>query len=194
MRDARKGIVHVIGPEQGSTLPGLTVVCGDSHTSIRGAFACLAFGIGTSEVEHVLALQCLLGRKAKNMLVRFDSALPAGVTAKDMAPALIGQIGTAGATCYAISYASEAVRALSTQGRMTLCNLTVEGGARCGMVAVDDDTVDYLRDRPGISFEVDPLCKYRLINGLDDIGLTLQHAHKVRAYETVRRQQAPWAV
>ncbi len=149
MRDARQGIVHVIGPEQGITLPGLTVVCGDSHTSTHGAFACLAFGIGTSEVEHVLATQCLLGRKSKNMLVRFDGALPAGVTAKDMALALIGQIGTAGATGYAIEYAGEAVEALSMEGRMTLCNLTVEGGARCGMVAVDDKTIDYLRGRPG---------------------------------------------
>ena len=149
MRDARQGIVHVIGPEQGITLPGLTVVCGDSHTSTHGAFACLAFGIGTSEVEHVLATQCLLGRKSKNMLVRFDGALPAGVTAKDMALALIGQIGTAGATGYAIEYAGDAVEALSMEGRMTLCNLTVEGGARCGMVAVDDKTIDYLRGRPG---------------------------------------------
>lgn len=149
MRDARQGIVHVIGPEQGITLPGLTVVCGDSHTSTHGAFACLAFGIGTSEVEHVLATQCLLGKKSKNMLVRFDGALPAGVTAKDMALTLIGEIGTAGATGYAIEYAGEAVQALSMEGRMTLCNLTVEGGARCGMVAVDDKTVDYLRDKPG---------------------------------------------
>jgi len=149
MRDARQGIVHVIGPEQGITLPGLTVVCGDSHTSTHGAFACLAFGIGTSEVEHVLATQCLLGRKSRNMLVRFDGALPAGVTAKDMALALIGQIGTAGATGYAIEYAGEAVEALSMEGRMTLCNLTVEGGARCGMVAVDDKTIAYLRGRPG---------------------------------------------
>jgi 3-isopropylmalate/(R)-2-methylmalate dehydratase large subunit len=149
MRDARQGIVHVIGPEQGITLPGLTVVCGDSHTSTHGAFACLAFGIGTSEVEHVLATQCLLGKKSRNMLVRFDGTLPAGVTAKDMALALIGQIGTAGATGYAIEYAGGAVEALSMEGRMTLCNLTVEGGARCGMVAVDDKTIAYLRGRPG---------------------------------------------
>ena len=148
MRDARQGIVHVIGPEQGLTLPGLTVVCGDSHTSTHGAFACLAFGIGTSEVEHVLATQCLLGRKSKNMLVRFDGSLPPGVTAKDMALALIGEIGTAGGTGYAIEYAGQAVRELSMEGRMTLCNLTVEAGARCGMVAVDDKTLDYLQGRP----------------------------------------------
>ena len=148
MTDARQGIVHVIGPEQGVTLPGLSVVCGDSHTSTHGAFACLAFGIGTSEVEHVLATQCLLGKKSKNMLVRFDGALPAGVTAKDMALAMIGKIGTAGGTGYAIEYAGEAVAGLSMEGRMTLCNLTVEAGARCGMVAVDDKTINYLGGRP----------------------------------------------
>ncbi|MEN3274672.1 MAG: 3-isopropylmalate/(R)-2-methylmalate dehydratase large subunit [Massilia sp.] len=148
MTDQRQGIVHVIGPEQGITLPGLSVVCGDSHTSTHGAFACLAFGIGTSEVEHVLATQCLLGKKSKNMLVRFDGKLPAGVTAKDMALAMIGQIGTAGATGYAIEYAGEAVSALSMEGRMTLCNLTVEAGARCGMIAVDDKTIGYLQGRP----------------------------------------------
>jgi 3-isopropylmalate/(R)-2-methylmalate dehydratase large subunit len=148
MTDARQGIVHVIGPEQGVTLPGLSVVCGDSHTSTHGAFACLAFGIGTSEVEHVLATQCLLGKKSKNMLVRFDGALPAGVTAKDMALAMIGKIGTAGGTGYAIEYAGEAVAGLSMEGRMTLCNLTVEAGARCGMVAVDEKTIGYLQGRP----------------------------------------------
>ncbi len=148
MADKRQGIVHVIGPEQGITLPGLSVVCGDSHTSTHGAFACLAFGIGTSEVEHVLATQCLLGKKSKNMLVSFDGQLPAGVTAKDMALAMIGKIGTAGATGYAIEYAGEAVSALSMEGRMTLCNLTVEAGARCGMIAVDDKTIGYLQGRP----------------------------------------------
>ena len=148
MTDPRQGIVHVIGPEQGITLPGLSVVCGDSHTSTHGAFACLAFGIGTSEVEHVLATQCLLGKKSKNMLVRFDGRLPAGVTAKDMALAMIGKIGTAGATGYAIEYAGDAVSALSMEGRMTLCNLTVEAGARCGMIAVDDKTLAYLQGRP----------------------------------------------
>lgn len=148
MTDRRQGIVHVIGPEQGITLPGLSVVCGDSHTSTHGAFACLAFGIGTSEVEHVLATQCLLGKKSKNLLVTFDGKLPAGVTAKDMALAMIGKIGTAGATGYAIEYAGEAVSALSMEGRMTLCNLTVEAGARCGMIAVDDKTISYLQGRP----------------------------------------------
>jgi 3-isopropylmalate/(R)-2-methylmalate dehydratase large subunit len=148
MTDQRQGIVHVIGPEQGITLPGLSVVCGDSHTSTHGAFACLAFGIGTSEVEHVLATQCLLGKKSKNLLVKFDGRLPAGVTAKDMALAMIGKIGTAGATGYAIEYAGDAVSALSMEGRMTLCNLTVEAGARCGMIAVDDKTIGYLQGRP----------------------------------------------
>jgi 3-isopropylmalate/(R)-2-methylmalate dehydratase large subunit len=149
MTDKRQGIVHVIGPEQGITLPGLTVVCGDSHTSTHGAFACLAFGIGTSEVEHVLATQCLLGKESKNFLVRFEGRLPHGVTAKDMALAMIGRIGTAGGTGYAIEYAGEAVSSLSMEGRMTLCNLTVEAGARCGMVAVDDKTIEYLKGRPG---------------------------------------------
>jgi 3-isopropylmalate/(R)-2-methylmalate dehydratase large subunit len=149
MTDKRQGIVHVIGPEQGITLPGLTVVCGDSHTSTHGAFACLAFGIGTSEVEHVLATQCLLGKVSKNLLVRFEGRLRPGVSAKDMALALIGEIGTAGGTGYAMEYAGEAVSALSMEGRMTLCNLTVEAGARCGMVAVDDKTIDYLKGRPG---------------------------------------------
>ncbi|MES2536780.1 MAG: 3-isopropylmalate dehydratase large subunit [Pseudomonadota bacterium] len=148
MTDERQGIVHVIGPEQGVTLPGLTVVCGDSHTSTHGAFACIAFGIGTSEVEHVLATQCLLTRKSKNLLVRFEGKLGRGVGAKDMALAMIGQIGTAGGTGYAIEYAGDAVTALSMEGRMTLCNMTVEAGARCGMVAVDDKTIAYLKGRP----------------------------------------------
>jgi 3-isopropylmalate/(R)-2-methylmalate dehydratase large subunit len=148
MLDQRQGIVHVIGPEQGVTLPGLTVVCGDSHTSTHGAFACIAFGIGTSEVEHVLATQCLLGRKSKNLLVRFEGKLGRGVSAKDMALAMIGQIGTAGGTGYAIEYAGDAVTSLSMEGRMTLCNMTVEAGARCGMVAVDDKTIAYLKGRP----------------------------------------------
>jgi 3-isopropylmalate/(R)-2-methylmalate dehydratase large subunit len=148
MTDRRQGIVHVIGPEQGVTLPGLSVVCGDSHTSTHGAFACLAFGIGTSEVEHVLATQCLLGKKSKNLLVTFDGRLPPGVTAKDMALAMIGKIGTAGATGYAIEYAGQAVTALSMDARMTLCNMTVEAGARCGMIAVDDKTIAYLDGRP----------------------------------------------
>jgi len=146
--DERQGIVHVIGPENGATLPGMTVVCGDSHTSTHGAFACLAFGIGTSEVEHVLATQCLLSKKSRNMLVQVDGALGRGVTAKDIVLALIGRIGTAGGTGYAIEYAGSAIRALSMAGRMTICNMTIEAGARCGMVAVDDTTIEYLRGRP----------------------------------------------
>ncbi len=148
MNDRRQGIVHVIGPEQGATLPGMTVVCGDSHTSTHGAFACLAHGIGTSEVEHVLATQCLLAKKSKNMLVWFDGTLPRGVTAKDMVLAMIGEIGTAGGTGYAIEYAGPAVRALSMEGRMTLCNMAIEGGARSGMVGADETTFKYLKGRP----------------------------------------------
>jgi len=148
MDDPRQGIVHVIGPEQGATLPGMTVVCGDSHTSTHGAFACLAFGIGTSEVEHVLATQCLLAKKQQNMLVRIEGQLPRGVTAKDMALAVIGRIGTAGGTGSAIEYAGSAVRSLSMEGRMTLCNMSIETGARAGMVAVDDVTIAYLKGRP----------------------------------------------
>ena len=147
-RDRNQGIVHVIGPEQGATLPGMTVVCGDSHTSTHGAFACLAHGIGTSEVEHVLATQCLLAKKSRNMLVVVEGRLPRGVTAKDIALAIIGKIGTAGGTGYAIEYAGSAVRTLSMEGRMTLCNMTIEAGARCGVVAVDDVTIEYLAGRP----------------------------------------------
>ncbi|MCL4799805.1 MAG: 3-isopropylmalate dehydratase large subunit [Burkholderiales bacterium] len=146
--DERQGIVHVIGPENGATLPGMTVVCGDSHTSTHGAFACLAFGIGTSEVEHVLATQCLISKKSRNLLVQVDGALGRGVTAKDIVLALIGRIGTAGGTGYAIEYAGSAIRALSMEGRMTICNMTIEAGARCGMVAVDETTIGYLRGRP----------------------------------------------
>jgi len=148
MNDHRQGIVHVIGPEQGATLPGMTVVCGDSHTSTHGAFACLATGIGTSEVEHVLATQCLLVKKMKNMQVMFKGPAGNGVTAKDMILALIGKYGTAGGTGYAIEFTGEAVRALSMEGRMTLCNMSIEFGARNGMVAVDDTTIDYVRGRP----------------------------------------------
>ena len=146
--DARQGIVHVIGPEQGATLPGMTVVCGDSHTSTHGAFGCLAFGIGTSEVEHVLATQCLVMRKAHRMLVEVDGQLPRGVTAKDVALAVIGRIGTAGGTGHAIEFAGSAIRELSMEGRMTLCNMAIEAGARAGMVAVDDTTIAYLKGRP----------------------------------------------
>ena len=146
--DQRQGIVHVIGPEQGATLPGMTVVCGDSHTSTHGAFACLAFGIGTSEVEHVMATQCLVAKKMKNMLVLVDGNLQRGVTAKDMVLAIIGRIGTAGGTGYAIEFAGSAVRSLSMEGRMTLCNMAIEAGARSGMVAVDETTIQYLQQRP----------------------------------------------
>jgi 3-isopropylmalate/(R)-2-methylmalate dehydratase large subunit len=148
IRDARQGIVHVVGPEQGATLPGMTVVCGDSHTSTHGALAALAHGIGTSEVEHVLATQCLIQRKAKNYRIRCDGRLPAGVTAKDLALAIIGRMGTAGGTGYTLEYAGEAVRGLSMEGRMTLCNMSIEAGARAGLVAFDDVTLEYVRGRP----------------------------------------------
>jgi 3-isopropylmalate/(R)-2-methylmalate dehydratase large subunit len=148
MNDARQGIVHVIGPEQGATLPGMTVVCGDSHTSTHGAFAALAFGIGTSEVEHVLATQCLVAKKSTSLLIRLDGNVGRGVTAKDIVLAIIGKIGTAGGTGYAIEFAGSAIRALSMEGRMTVCNMAIEAGARAGMVAVDDKTIEYLRGRP----------------------------------------------
>ncbi len=148
MLDVRQGIVHVMGPEQGATQPGMTIVCGDSHTSTHGAFGALAQGVGTSEVEHVMATQCLAQSKARNMAVRVSGKLPAGVYAKDLALALIGRIGTAGATRHTIEYLGEAVRGLSMEGRMTLCNLSIEAGARAGLVAVDDTTLDYLEGRP----------------------------------------------
>jgi 3-isopropylmalate/(R)-2-methylmalate dehydratase large subunit len=148
MNDKRQGIVHVIGPEQGATLPGMTVVCGDSHTSTHGAFGCLAHGIGTSEVEHVLATQTLLAKKSKAMLVQIDGALPFGVTAKDVVLAVIGRIGTAGGTGYAIEFGGSTIRSLSMEGRMTVCNMAIEAGARAGMVAVDDVTVNYVKGRP----------------------------------------------
>jgi 3-isopropylmalate/(R)-2-methylmalate dehydratase large subunit len=146
--DRRQGIVHVIGPEQGATLPGMTVVCGDSHTSTHGAFGCLAHGIGTSEVEHVLATQCLIAKKMKNMRVRVDGALARGVGAKDVVLAIIGRIGTAGGTGHAIEFAGSTIRALSVEGRMTVCNMAIEAGARAGMVAVDDATIEYVKGRP----------------------------------------------
>ncbi len=146
--DKRQGIVHVIGPEIGATLPGMTVVCGDSHTSTHGAFACLAHGIGTSEVEHVLATQCLITKKMKNMRVTVDGTLARGVTAKDIALAMIGRIGTAGGTGSAIEFAGSAIRALSMEGRMTLCNMAIEAGARAGMIAADETTIAYLKGRP----------------------------------------------
>ena len=146
--DVRQGIVHVIGPEQGFTLPGMTIVCGDSHTSTHGAFGALAHGIGTSEVEHVLATQTLIQKKARNMRVTVDGQLPAGVTAKDIILAIIGEIGTAGGTGHVMEYAGEAIRSLSMEGRMTVCNMAIEGGARAGMIAPDEKTYAYLKDRP----------------------------------------------
>jgi 3-isopropylmalate/(R)-2-methylmalate dehydratase large subunit len=157
-RDKRQGIVHVVGPEQGFTLPGTTIVCGDSHTSTHGAFGALAHGIGTSEVEHVLATQTLIQQKAKNMLVRVEGALPEGVTAKDIILAIIGEIGTAGGTGHVIEYAGDAIQALSMEGRMTVCNMSIEGGARAGLIAPDQKTFDYIKGRPrapkGGAFEV----------------------------------------
>ena len=157
MNDLRQGIVHVIGPEQGATLPGMTVVCGDSHTSTHGAFAALAHGIGTSEVEHVLATQTLMARKARNMLVRVDGQLPRGCSAKDIVLAVIGRIGTAGGTGYTIEFAGPAIRALSMEGRMTVCNMAIEAGARAGLVAADETTINYIKGRPlapsGIEWE-----------------------------------------
>ena len=148
MHDTRQGIVHVIGPEQGATLPGMTVVCGDSHTSTHGAFAALAFGIGTSEVEHVMATQCLVAKKSKSLLIRVEGKVGRGVTAKDIVLAIIGKIGTAGGTGAAIEFAGSAIRALSMEGRMTVCNMAIEAGARAGMVAADEKTIAYLRGRP----------------------------------------------
>lgn len=148
INDVRQGIVHVVGPEQGATLPGMTVVCGDSHTSTHGALGALAHGIGTSEVEHALATQCLVQQKMKNMLVRIDGQLQAGVSAKDVALAVIGKIGTAGGTGYAIEFGGQVVRDMSMEGRMTMCNMSIEAGARMGMVAVDDTTLEYVKGRP----------------------------------------------
>jgi 3-isopropylmalate/(R)-2-methylmalate dehydratase large subunit len=146
--DIRQGVVHVMGPEQGLILPGMTVVCGDSHTSTHGAFGAIAMGIGTSEVEHVLATQCLIQKKPKTMRITVDGALPDGITGKDVALYIIGEIGTAGGTGFAVEFAGSAVRELSMEGRMSLCNMTIEAGARCGMVAVDEKTIEYVRGRP----------------------------------------------
>jgi 3-isopropylmalate/(R)-2-methylmalate dehydratase large subunit len=148
IKDTRQGIVHIIGPEQGATLPGMSIVCGDSHTSTHGAFGCLAHGIGTSEVEHVLATQCLIQQKMKNLLVRVNGKLGTGITAKDVVLAIIGKIGTAGGNGYAIEFGGEVIRNLSMEGRMTVCNMSIEAGARVGMVAVDDKTIDYVKGRP----------------------------------------------
>lgn len=147
-KDQGQGIVHVMGPEQGATLPGMTVVCGDSHTSTHGAFGALAHGIGTSEVEHVMATQCITAKKSQSMLIEVSGSLKPGITAKDVALYIIGQIGTAGGTGYAIEFGGEAIRSLSMEGRMTLCNMAIEAGARSGMVAVDDKTIDYVKDKP----------------------------------------------
>src|SRR5207247_7545828 len=147
-RDKKQGIGHVIGPEQGATLPGMTVVCGDSHTSTHGAFGCLAHGIGTSEVEHVLATQCLVTKKMKNMRVNVEGPLARGVTAKDVVLAIIGRIGTAVGTGHAIEFAGSAIRSLSMEGRMTVCNMAIEAGARASMVGVDDKTIEYVKGRP----------------------------------------------
>jgi len=148
MSDRRQGIVHVIGPEQGATLPGMTVVCGDSHTSTHGAFGALAHGIGTSEVEHVLATQTLSAKKAKNLLVKVEGQLPRGCGAKDIVLAIIGRIGTAGGNGSTIEFAGSAIRALSMEGRMTVCNMAIEAGARAGLIAVDDTTINYVKGRP----------------------------------------------
>ena len=148
MNDLRQGIVHVVGPEQGATLPGMTIVCGDSHTSTHGALGALANGIGTSEVEHVLATQCLMQKKMKNMLVRVDGTLNVGVTAKDVVLAIIGEIGTAGGTGYTIEFAGESIKSLSIEGRMTVCNMAIEAGARAGLIAVDEKTLKYIKGRP----------------------------------------------
>ncbi|MFQ6022710.1 MAG: 3-isopropylmalate dehydratase large subunit [Acidiferrobacterales bacterium] len=148
MNDIRQGIVHVIGPEQGATLPGMTVVCGDSHTSTHGALGALAFGIGTSEVEHVLATQCLIQKKSGNMLVSVDGEVGTGITAKDIVLTIIGEIGTAGGTGHTFEFGGDAIRELSMEGRMTVCNMSIEGGARAGLIAVDDKTIEYVRGRP----------------------------------------------
>ena len=181
MHDIRQGICHVIGPEQGFTLPGTTMVCGDSHTATHGAFGCLAFGIGTSEVEHVLATQTMIQTKAKNMRVTVDGELPIGVTAKDMILAIIGEIGTAGGTGCVVEFAGEAVRSLSVEGRMTMCNMTIEAGARAGLIAPDEKTFEYLKGRPkspkGSTWEASVECWKTLKTDNDasfDIEITLQ--------------------
>ncbi len=160
--DIRQGIVHIVGPEQGATLPGMTIVCGDSHTSTHGAFATIAMGIGTSDVEHVLVTQCLIQRKMKNMRVQFNGTLAPYVSAKDMVLALIGQIGTAGGTGYTIEYTGELISQLSMEARMTICNMTIEAGARCGLIAVDQTTIDYVKNKPFApkGKEWDKACEY----------------------------------
>jgi len=178
MNDVRQGIVHVIGPEQGATLPGMTVVCGDSHTSTHGALGALAFGIGTTEVEHVLATQCLIQKKSANMRIRVNGILDEGVTAKDLVLAIIGRIGTAGGSGYAIEFSGPAVEALSVEGRMTLCNMAIEAGARAGMVAVDERTIEYVRGRPmaptGHLWDLAE-AHWRTLRSDPDAGFDLEH-------------------
>lgn len=191
MNDKRQGIVHVIGPEQGATLPGMTVVCGDSHTSTHGAFGALAHGIGTSEVEHVLATQTLLAKKSKNMLVKVEGTLPRGCTAKDIVLAIIGKIGTAGGTGYAMEFGGSAIRALSMEGRMTVCNMAIEAGARAGMVAVDDVTLEYIKGRPfapqGVEWE-QAVQYWRTLHS--DEGAHFDRVVELRAEEI--RPQVSW--
>ncbi|MCD9229416.1 3-isopropylmalate dehydratase large subunit [Ralstonia pseudosolanacearum] len=191
MTDKRQGIVHVIGPEQGATLPGMTVVCGDSHTSTHGAFGALAHGIGTSEVEHVLATQTLLAKKSKNMLVKVEGTLPRGCTAKDIVLAIIGKIGTAGGTGYAMEFGGSAIRALSMEGRMTVCNMAIEAGARAGMVGVDDITLEYIKGRPfapqGVEWE-QAVAYWRSLHS--DEGTRFDHVVELRAEEI--RPQVSW--
>ncbi|MFC3146405.1 3-isopropylmalate dehydratase large subunit [Piscinibacterium candidicorallinum] len=187
----QQGIVHVMGPEQGATLPGMTVVCGDSHTSTHGAFGALAHGIGTSEVEHVLATQCLLAKKAKNMLIRVEGKLAPGVSGKDVVLAIIGRIGTAGGTGYTIEFAGSAIRSLSMEGRMTVCNMAIEAGARAGLVAVDDKTIEYVRGRPfapqGVAWE-QAVAHWRTLHS--DEGAHFDKIVDLRAEEI--RPQVTW--
>jgi 3-isopropylmalate/(R)-2-methylmalate dehydratase large subunit len=189
--DKRQGIVHVIGPEQGATLPGMTVVCGDSHTSTHGAFGALAHGIGTSEVEHVLATQTLLARKARNMLVKVEGKLPRGCTAKDIVLAVIGKIGTAGGTGYTIEFAGSAIRDLTMEGRMTVCNMAIEAGARAGLVAVDDVTLEYVKGRPyapqGVEWD-QAVAYWRTLHS--DAGAKFDQVVELRAEDV--RPQVTW--
>ncbi len=191
MSDRRQGIVHVIGPEQGATLPGMTVVCGDSHTSTHGAFGALAHGIGTSEVEHVLATQTLLAKKARNMLVKVEGTLSKGCSAKDIVLAIIGKIGTAGGTGYTIEFAGSAIRALSMEGRMTVCNMAIEGGARAGLVAVDETTIAYVKGRPfspaGVEWE-QAVAYWRTLKS--DPGAHFDHVVELDASQI--RPQVTW--
>lgn len=191
MHDRRNGIVHVIGPELGLTNPGMTIVCGDSHTSTHGAFGALAFGIGTSEVEHVLATQTLLQKPSKTMEVRVNGVLPVGLTAKDIILAVIGKIGTAGGTGYVIEFTGEAIRALSMEGRMTVCNMTIEGGARAGLISPDEKTCDYLKDRPYLpkdkSFEE---LKAEWLSYASDAGCTYDTLVEINAADIV--PQVTW--